>query len=74
LVAPSVPIALALATVFGALSGGIGYILSFRFALPVGASQAATAVLLVVVTAAFRTIRERITAAQSPYTSMRPTS
>jgi len=72
LIAPSVPIALALATVFGAVSGGIGYVVSFRFSWPVGASQAATAVMLVIVTAAFRSIRDRIAAAHPPHTSLRP--
>jgi zinc transport system permease protein len=74
LVAPSVPIALALATTFGALSGGLGYLLSFRFSLPVGASQAATAVLLVAAMGVVRATLQRLSPTFVPRTSMRPTS
>jgi len=75
LVAPNVRIALALATAFGALSGGIGYLVSFRFSFPVGASQAATAVVLVVAMAAVRATLHRLSAASyRPRTSIRPTT
>jgi zinc transport system permease protein len=74
LVAPSVPIALALATAFGAVSGGLGYLASFRFSLPVGASQAATAVLLVVAMGTVRATLQRVSASFVPRASIRPTS
>jgi zinc transport system permease protein len=73
LVAPSVSLALALATALGALSGGLGYLVSFRFALPVGASQAATALLFIVAMGAGRAILERVSASFVPRASLRPT-
>ncbi len=47
LVAPSVRVALALAALFGALAGGVGYLTAFLYAWPVGASQTAVGALLV---------------------------
>src|SRR5258708_18250403 len=73
LVAPSVRIALALATALGALSGGIGYLVSFRFSFPVGASQAATAVLFVIVMGAVRATLQRLaTPKYNPRASIHP--
>jgi zinc transport system permease protein len=73
LVASNVRLALGLATLLGAISGGLGYFVSFRFAWPVGASQAATGVALVVVCAVVRAAIQRIAAARAPATaSMRP--
>jgi zinc transport system permease protein len=73
LVVPSVRNALALATVLGAISGGLGYFVSFRFAWPVGASQAATGVVLVLATTAVRAVLQRVSAARAPLrASVRP--
>jgi zinc transport system permease protein len=60
LVAANVRVALALATVFGAVSGGVGYFVSFRFAWPVGASQAAVALIVVAVMAVLRAVLQRL--------------
>ena len=48
----NVPRALVVAGVFGALCGFGGYVFAFRFALPVGASQTLTAVVLVLLVSA----------------------
>lgn len=48
-VSANVPRGLALATLFGAASGFLGYMVAFLYELPVGASQTLTAAALVVV-------------------------
>jgi zinc transport system permease protein len=49
--------ALILAAIAGALSGGVGYLLAFVLDLPVGASQAALALLLVLLAMPIRLVR-----------------
>jgi zinc transport system permease protein len=56
LVSPSVRGALFLAAVFGALSGGLGYVVAFLYAWPVGASQAAVAAAIVALMAGARAV------------------
>jgi zinc transport system permease protein len=57
LVAPGMRLAFPLATLFGASAGLGGYMLAFFFDLPVGATQTALAVLLVVAATPLRWLR-----------------
>ncbi len=50
-------VALALAAVWGALAGGVGYLIAFFFAFPVGASQTVVAVGFVVLALPVRVLR-----------------
>ncbi len=49
--------AIALATLFGATAGGLGYLLSFLYVLPVGATQTVTAAALVLLMVPLRLLR-----------------
>lgn len=55
-VCANVPRALVVATLFGAASGFVGYLVAFLYELPVGASQTLTAAALVAVTALVRRV------------------
>jgi zinc transport system permease protein len=50
---------LVLAALFGAVSGGLGYLLAFFASFPVGASQALTAALLFLLVLPYRLLRSR---------------
>jgi zinc transport system permease protein len=56
LVAPNVRAALVIAAAYGAIAGGAGYVAAFLYTWPVGASQAAFAAVLVVLSALVRAI------------------
>jgi ABC-type Mn2+/Zn2+ transport system permease subunit len=59
LIAPNVRAAMVVAALYGALAGGAGYVVAFLYTWPVGASQAAFAAALVLLSALARGIKER---------------